>query len=129
MKRNVLIQRSALLVCVFALANCTNDKTHSVGGYAKDNSAQNTHNAAQPTAENQKENEADLKTTQQIRQAVVEDDTLSITGKNVKIITANGFVTLRGPVKSLQEKASIGDKAERIAGIAKVDNQLEVINP
>jgi osmotically-inducible protein OsmY len=68
----------------------------------------------------------DLKITQAIRQAIVKDDTLTMTAKNVKIITAGGMVTLRGPVKSAEEKAKIDKIAKGAAGETKVDNQLEV---
>jgi hyperosmotically inducible protein len=74
----------------------------------------------------QSENEADLSLTQRIRQAVVDDDSLSTNAKNVKIITVNGRVTLRGPVDSEQEKEAIATKAQQIAGADKVDDQLEI---
>ena len=70
--------------------------------------------------------EADRKITQAIRQAVVKDGSLSFTAKNVKIITINGKVTLRGPVKSDAERASIEAAAKSAAGVTQVDNQLEV---
>lgn len=54
------------------------------------------------------------------------EDALSMTAKNVKIITENGVVTLRGPVNSAAEKAKIGELAMANAGQAKIDNQLEV---
>ncbi len=117
---------SALFICVFALTHCTDAKKHNAGEYPANHSAQNAHNATQPTAQNQQENDVDLKITQKIRQAVVGDDSLSMAGKNVKIITANGLVTLRGPVDSAQEKANIAAKAAHVAGVAKVDNQLDV---
>ena len=75
----------------------------------------------------QSESKADRTLTKQIRQAVVADKSLSTTAKNVKIITLNGVVTLRGPVKSPQEKGSIEAKAQRLAGTTNVDNQLEII--
>ena len=68
----------------------------------------------------------DLKITQALRQAVVKDESLTMTAKNVKIITAGGQVTLRGPVKTEEEKAKIEQLAKSAAGAAKVDNQLEV---
>ncbi len=68
----------------------------------------------------------DLKITQAIRQAVVKDQSLTMTAKNVKIITAGGQVTLRGPVNSAEEKMKIEAFAKAAAGNAKVDNQLEV---
>jgi osmotically-inducible protein OsmY len=74
----------------------------------------------------QSESEVDRSLTQRIRQAVVADDALSTNAKNVKIITVNGRVTLRGPVKSEQEKAAIAAKAQQIAGADNVENQLEI---
>jgi hypothetical protein len=64
--------------------------------------------------------------TAAIRRAVVADKALSFTAKNVKIITVGGKVTLRGPVKSDEEKSSIEQKAKAAPGVADVDNQLEV---
>jgi hyperosmotically inducible protein len=68
----------------------------------------------------------DLKITQNIRQAVVKDKSLTMTAKNVKIITAGGQVTLRGPVHSAEEKKTIEDLAIAAAGKDKVVSQLEV---
>lgn len=68
----------------------------------------------------------DLKITQSIRQAIVKDESLTITAKNVKIITNGGQVTLRGPVKTAEEKSKIELAAKSAAGGAKIDNQLEV---
>jgi hypothetical protein len=78
------------------------------------------------TPMDQGNNQSDLDVTTKIRQAVMEDDTLSFTAKNVKIITVKGKVTLRGPVNSAAERAAIDAAAKRIAGAGKVDNQLEV---
>ena len=72
--------------------------------------------------------EADRTTTQQIRKALVKDSDLSMVAKNVKIITANGTVTLRGVVKTEQEKNDIAAKAKQFAGVTQVNNQLEVKN-
>ncbi|MFZ5892501.1 MAG: BON domain-containing protein [Myxococcota bacterium] len=80
----------------------------------------------QPTPLNQGESEQDRKLTQQIRRALMSDDTLSFTAKNVKIITQNGKVTLRGPVNSASERSTIDNFARRIAGERAVINQLEV---
>jgi hyperosmotically inducible periplasmic protein len=73
----------------------------------------------------QSENEDDLAITQKIRQAIMADDSLSTNAKNIKIITINGVVTLRGPVASPQEKDAIVKKVKEIDGIEKVENQLE----
>jgi len=70
--------------------------------------------------------EADRTTTQQIRKALVKDSGLSMVAKNVKIITVNGNVTLRGVVKTEQERNDIIAKAKQVAGVTEVNNQLEV---
>ena len=95
-----------------------------------DNSGRNVRdrNNATQTAGDQSENEADRTITQSLRKAITDDDSISTNGKNVKVVTIDGTVTLRGPVKSEKEKADIGAKAKQIAGVKKVDNQLETAN-
>jgi hyperosmotically inducible periplasmic protein len=78
------------------------------------------------TSGDQSNSSADLQITQAIRQALMKDSELSTTAKNIKIITANGQVTLRGPVKTAQEKAKIGQIARSAAGGAQIDDQLDV---
>jgi hyperosmotically inducible periplasmic protein len=80
------------------------------------------------TSGDQSNSSADLKTTQAIRQALMKDSDLSATAKNIKVITANGHVTLRGPVKTAQEKAKIGQLAKSAAGGAQIEDQLEITN-
>jgi osmotically-inducible protein OsmY len=69
---------------------------------------------------------SETKITATIREAMIGDKTLSFTAKNVKVITVGTKVTLRGPVKSAQEKAAIEAIAKQTAGVSDVDNQLEV---
>lgn len=82
--------------------------------------------ASAMTAGQQSNRKSDVELTRQIRRAVEKDDALSTVAHNVKIVSANGMVTLRGPVKTQQEKSVIGTKAEMIAGRDNVSNQLEV---
>jgi osmotically-inducible protein OsmY len=77
------------------------------------------------TPEDQKETKKDIKITSKIRQAVVRDKALSIDAQNVKIITRNGVVTLRGPVASEAEKMKLQKIAKKTKGVVQVDNQLE----
>ena len=83
-------------------------------------------NDATLTTGDQSQSAADLDLVKKVRQAIEADDTLSANGKNVKVITRDGMVTLRGPVKDENERKSIGDKATMIAGEGKVQNLLEV---
>ncbi len=78
------------------------------------------------TAGDQSENEVDIKLTQDIRRALVSNSNLSFSSKNVKIITRDGRVTLRGSVRSQRELQLIDDSAKQVAGPGRVDNQLEV---
>ena len=79
-----------------------------------------------PTADQQKENTSDRQLAAQIRHAVVKDKSLSTSAHNIKIIAQNGTVTLKGPVKSEQEKQAIEAKATEIAGASKVTSELQV---
>jgi hypothetical protein len=71
--------------------------------------------------------QADVDTSAQIRKEIMGDSVMTTNAKNVKIITQNGHVTLRGPVNTADEKNRISEIANRIAGAANVDNQLEVL--
>jgi len=87
---------------------------------------QRDRNQNEPTADQQKKNSQDRELARQIRRAVVKDKSLSTDAHNVKIIAQNGSVTLKGPVKSDQEKQAIESKATAIAGAGKVTNDLQV---
>jgi hyperosmotically inducible protein len=78
------------------------------------------------TSGDQSNSPADLKITQDILRALMKDSEPSTNAKNIKIITDNGQVTLRGPVKNAQEKAKIDQLAKSAAGGAKIDDQLDV---
>jgi hyperosmotically inducible protein len=94
-----------------------------------DNSARNVRdrNAATLTPGDQGSSPADLEVTQKIRKALVIEATgYSTTAKNIKIITTNGKVTLRGPVKTDAEKSGIVMIAKGVAGEGNVEDQLEV---
>jgi osmotically-inducible protein OsmY len=69
---------------------------------------------------------ADLATTAEIRKEIIAGKDMSMNARNMKIITKNGQVTLRGPVNTAEEKRLIGEIADRIAHSENVDNQLEV---
>jgi osmotically-inducible protein OsmY len=68
----------------------------------------------------------DLKVTREIRKALVADDALSTTAKNIKIITVHGKVILRGPVATAQEKTKIAKTAQQFTK-QRIENQLEVV--
>ena len=72
--------------------------------------------------------EEDTAITQAVRKAVLAEKNMSVNAQNVKIITKDGAVTLRGPVATGAERATIADLAQKIAGVRMVYNQLEVVS-
>jgi hyperosmotically inducible protein len=91
---------------------------------APDNSKQNKDQT--PTADNQPNARADRITTAKVRKAIIADKTLSTYAHNVKIITVNGAVTLKGPVKSEDEKQKVESAAATIVSADKVTDALTV---
>jgi osmotically-inducible protein OsmY len=93
-----------------------------------DNTAKNQRDRSgqTQTSGDQSNSPADLKITQNIRRALMKDSELSATAKNIKVITANGQTTLRGPVKTAEEKTKINQIARSAAGGAQVVDQLDV---
>ena len=83
-------------------------------------------NKNEPTADQQKENRSDRDITQQIRQSIMKDKSLSTYAHNVKVITQNGQVTLKGPVRSEDEKKTVEAKATEVAGDNKVTSELDI---
>ena len=79
-----------------------------------------------PTADQQQMNQTDREITKKIRMAIHEDKSLSTYAHNIKIITQDGKVTLKGPVRSEDEKNNIAAKAAAVAGEGNVTNQIDV---
>jgi hyperosmotically inducible periplasmic protein len=83
-------------------------------------------NNANPTADQQKENAADREITRKIRRSLTQDKNLSSYAKNIKVITQDGTVTLRGPVRSEEEKQAVEAKATEVAGASHVKSELQI---
>jgi len=120
MKQTLLILACLSTVSLAAMA--ADDETKP------DNTAINERDRSNDTqtSGDQSNSSADLKITQAIRQALMKDGELSTSAKNIKVITENGKVTLRGPVKTVQEKAKVDQLAKSAAGGAPIVNQLDV---
>ncbi len=95
---------------------------------AADNTKMNQRDRSmdKPTAEQQRENRSDREITKQIRQSIMKDKSLSTYAHNVKIISQNGQVTLKGPVRSEDEKRAVETKAAEVAGQDKVSSELNI---
>jgi hyperosmotically inducible periplasmic protein len=118
---------TALLLGSGALARAQ-ESTGQQAAPAGDNTKVNERDRSktEPTADQQKDNRSDRDITQQIRQSIMKDKSLSTYAHNVKIITQNGQVTLKGPVRSDDEKRAIEAKATEVAGENKVTSELNI---
>lgn len=124
MKKTLLFLSSLSLLA----AACNSSNTNAPQTRSPDNTQVNDRDASGDTltSGNQSESDADRTITQNIRKAIVADNNLTMLAKNIKIITINGVVTLRGPVNSESEKQAIGNKASQVPGVTRVNNLLEV---
>ena len=84
--------------------------------------------ASQPTADQQNNSRPDVAITRDIRRGIINDKNLSTYAHNIKIITQDGAVTLKGPVRTEDEKKVVEAKATDIAGAGHVNNQISVTN-
>ncbi len=138
MKKTLFLLSS---LCLIILTACNNTGGRQGTSNRGDQQGQSRETSADDTGRNvrdrsgqtltsgdQPENEKDRMITQKVRQALMEDDSLSTNAKNIKIITVNAVVTLRGTVNNDREKNEIAKKARAINGVKSVDNQLET-NP
>jgi hyperosmotically inducible periplasmic protein len=112
----------ALVAALFAPAFSAGAQT------APDNTKTNQRDRAKgaATADQQKENASDREITQKIRQSVMDDKSLSTYAHNVKVIAQDGQVTLKGPVRSENEKKTIEAKAVEVVGDGHVSNQITI---
>jgi hyperosmotically inducible periplasmic protein len=119
-------QRLALAVAVVGL--CVVPTAIASAQTPPDNTKINTRDRSKDakTADQQKENATDRELTASIRRALMDDKDLSSYAHNVKIISQGGKVTLKGPVRSEDEKRVVETKATEVAGAGHVTNQMSV---
>ena len=112
----------ATVITISMVAVAADEKTNA------DNTVVNKRDRSSETntSGDQSNSSADLKVTQDIRRALMQDSQLSMTAKNIKVITVNGQVTLRGPVSTAQEKTKIDQIARSAAGSARIVDQLDI---
>jgi len=82
--------------------------------------------SAQPTAQDQPQTKPDRELTAAVRKAIESDIALSTYAHNVKVVAQNGTVTLRGPVRSDEEKARVAQLAQGVPNVQSLDNRLTV---
>lgn len=129
----------AVLACALALAACKKNENENEQGTTQttganvpnaDNTKLNERDRSGTTAlpRDQSNSSEDIDITARIRKMLVADGNLSMDAKNVKIITRDGSVVLRGTVKDDTEKKAVQDHATHVQGVKNVDNELDVKN-
>jgi osmotically-inducible protein OsmY len=121
--------RGRRFVFAFAVASALLAPVAPAGAQTPaDNTKVNTRDRSKgaATADQQKENANDREITQQIRKALMDDKALSTYAHNVKVISQNGQVTLKGPVRTEDEKKTVEAKATEVAGAGHVTNQISI---
>lgn len=124
-KPTIVLAMSLILCGTFSSAF-----SQESSNFSPDNSGLNVRDRSSGavTADSQSSSKDDLELTARVRRAIMSDKSLSTMAQNIKVISANGQVTLRGPVKSDQEKNAIASDVHRVIGVSNVDNRLEVVS-
>jgi hyperosmotically inducible protein len=122
--RSIFMSLGSLLFCMSLMA-MPHVRFQDAQQPAADNTKTNKDQSA-PTADNQKMNASDREITQKIRKSIHQDSSLSTYAHNIKIISQDGKVTLRGPVRSEDDKRNLQAKAVAVAGDGNVTNMLEI---
>jgi osmotically-inducible protein OsmY len=111
-------------LCALLATSCRKDTSN-----ATDNTTRTTSATTELTPIDQGNDKTDIDVTAQIRRQLVGDDALSTDAKNIKVITEGGVVTLRGLVKDESEKVMVESKAAQVAGVKRIENDLDVAGP
>ena len=121
------LTKALALTCAFSSMVMAQEPVSDKPPTPSDNTKlnQQDRNSDRVTADQQKENTSDLSITQEIRRELIDENSLSAYAHNVKIITRNGSVTLKGPVRTEEEKHMVEAKAASVSGKA-VNSELSV---
>jgi len=121
------LTKALVLTCAFSSIVIAQEPGSNQPPTPSDNTKlnQQDRNSDRVTADQQNENASDLSITREIRKELTDDKSLSAYAHNVKIITQNGTVTLKGPVRTEEEKRMVEAKAASVSGKA-VNSELSV---
>jgi osmotically-inducible protein OsmY len=125
---STVIATAGLGLAVSTSLAANDEETRPPSATAPDDTGVNVRDrdGATKTPMDQSNDPADVEVTRQIRQGITDADSLGMNARNVKVITSNGVVTLRGPVTSAAERSTIETIARNTAGVKRVENQIEV---
>ena len=123
-----LVLSSATAMAVDSVTHSSSSAMKGVATQNADNTDLNTRDKSVETLTPQKQpnSESDIDVLAAVRSAIVDDDSLSTSAHNVKIMVEKGVVTLRGPVKTANEKARVEALARKVVGVVSIDNRLDI---
>jgi osmotically-inducible protein OsmY len=127
--KTLLLQMACLAALFLGVSLWAQQDTATPSGVAADNTKvnQRDRNSSEPTADQQKANKSDRELTRAVRRALVQDKALSTYAHNIKIVSQDGVVTLKGPVRSQEEKQAVEAKAAEVVGAPdKIHSELDV---
>jgi len=127
MRKTTFLIASALSAAVAFTAPYPASAVQHEKSEADDTKMNKQESKQEQSADQQKEAKSDRETTRQIRRTLIKNKSLSTYAHNVKIITQDGKVTLKGPVRSEKEKRTVEKAAVNVAGKENVTNELEVV--
>jgi osmotically-inducible protein OsmY len=124
----LVLGSTSALAADSATHNASSSAMKSATTKNADNTDLNTRDKSGDTLTPQKQpnSGSDIDVLAAVRSAIVDDDNLSTSAHNVKILVVKGAVTLRGPVKSANEKARVEELARKVAGVVSIDNRLDI---
>lgn len=123
------MHKKSIAVITLAITGILLNAQDQPTGHKSDNTSVNKRDRSkgEPTADQQKENRSDRDVAKNVRRSLVKDKSLSTYAHNVKVISENGTVTLKGPVRSEEEKRAVESKAAEVAGSNNVRSELTVV--
>ena len=129
MNKHTFFRCLGLLLLLVAFVPAWGQDSTSTSQTAGDNSKVNQQDQqpSEPTADQQKNNRSDIEITREIRRSLTQDKSLSTYAHNVKVIAQDGKVTLKGPVRSDDEKAAVLAKAAEVAGQSNINDEMTVV--
>ena len=129
MSKHTFSRCLGLLLLLVAFVPAWGQDSTSNSQTAGDNSKVNQQDQqpSEPTADQQKNNRSDIEITREIRRSLTQDKSLSTYAHNVKVIAQDGKVTLKGPVRSDDEKAAVLAKAAEVAGQSNINDEMTVV--
>lgn len=129
MSKHTFFRCLGLLLLLVAFVPAWGQDSTSNSQTAGDNSKVNQQDRqpSESTADQQKNNRSDVEITREIRRSLTQDKTLSTYAHNVKVIAQDGKVTLKGPVRSDDEKAAVLAKAAEVAGQSNINDEMTVV--